>query len=212
MVRRPDASPYLRKEGMLVLSTAQVTALLDPTILAANVAHAQRLAATQRLDRTHDRLFCTTGSGSETCACAGCGGHTGSDLTGTRGMPPVTPSQIRAAIRSAFELDRPRTGLAAARSPSCGDCRGPSTACRSNRSDPSCHQHRADQVPARPTRPSSHGTWRTARRPGLGPSAHHLDRNLLSFRNWVIPAKPRAAAGIRLAARGIGRVPPEAEQ
>ena len=29
---------------------------------------------------------------------------------------------------------------------------------------------------------------------------------------FVIPAKPRAAAGIRLAARGIGRVPPEAEQ
>jgi hypothetical protein len=28
----------------------------------------------------------------------------------------------------------------------------------------------------------------------------------------VIPAKPRAAAGIRLAARGIGRVPPVAEQ
>ena len=31
-------------------------------------------------------------------------------------------------------------------------------------------------------------------------------------RSLVIPAKPRAAAGIRLAARGIGRVPPVAEQ
>ena len=35
---------------------------------------------------------------------------------------------------------------------------------------------------------------------------------MASIRFMVIPAKPRAAAGIRLAARGIGRVPPEAEQ
>ena len=41
-----------------------------------------------------------------------------------------------------------------------------------------------------------------------GDSASHLSR--LSAVE-VIPAKPRAAAGIRLAARGIGRVPPEAE-
>ena len=32
MVRRPDASPYLRKEGLLLLSTTQLTDLLDRTI------------------------------------------------------------------------------------------------------------------------------------------------------------------------------------
>jgi uncharacterized protein len=32
MVRRPDASPYLRKEGLLLLSTAQLSDLLDRTI------------------------------------------------------------------------------------------------------------------------------------------------------------------------------------
>jgi hypothetical protein len=32
MVRRPDASPYLRKEGLLLLSKAQLSDLLDRTI------------------------------------------------------------------------------------------------------------------------------------------------------------------------------------
>src|SRR5262249_42099273 len=32
MVKRPDASPYLRREGLLLLSTADLTDLLDRTI------------------------------------------------------------------------------------------------------------------------------------------------------------------------------------